>query len=120
MAQMPSTCPGCAEPLEVTRLTCPACAMQIEGRFALPELLRLERSDQEFVLAFVRASGSLKEMGATLKLSYPTVRNRLDEVIARLDASPATGEAARRKILDAIARGELSVKEAVKRLKEIA
>ncbi|MBE2281852.1 MAG: DUF2089 family protein, partial [Prosthecobacter sp.] len=30
------------------------------------------------------ASGSLKEMAALLKVSYPTVRNRLDEVIAKL------------------------------------
>jgi hypothetical protein len=37
----------------------------------------------------VKASGSLKEMAALLKVSYPTVRNRLDEVIGRL-RSPET------------------------------
>jgi hypothetical protein len=120
MPQLPNNCPGCSGPLEVTRLTCHDCAMQIEGRFALPDLLRLNREDQEFILAFVRASGSLKQMGAKLGLSYPTVRNRLDELIARLDARPDTSAAARREILDAVARGELSVKEAAKRLEELS
>jgi hypothetical protein len=93
--------------------------MQIEGRFALPDLLLLEREEQEFVLAFVRASGSLKEMGEQLKLSYPTVRIRLNEIIEKLKAPGPDGEAKRHRILDAIARGELSVKEAAKKLKEI-
>ena len=119
MPQMPNKCPGCAGPLEVSRLTCPDCAMQIEGRFPLPELMRLERADQEFIAGFVRASGSLKEMGEKLGLSYPTVRNRLDEIIARLEATPASGQAERRRLLDAVARGQLSVKDAVKRLEEI-
>ena len=33
---------------------------------------------------FIRASGSLKEMAAILGVSYPTVRNRLDEIIGKL------------------------------------
>ena len=68
---------------------------------------RLGRVSQ-FVLAFVRASGSLKEMGEQLKLSYPTVRIRLNEIIAKLKRRPPSGEAKRHRILDAIARGELS------------
>jgi hypothetical protein len=32
----------------------------------------------------VKASGSLKEMAGILKVSYPTVRNRLDDVISKL------------------------------------
>ena len=93
--------------------------MQLEGRFELPELLRLTQEDQAFVLAFVMASGSLKEMGAKLGQSYPTVRNRLDEIIAKLGAKPSTAESDRRKVLDALAKGTLTVKEAAKRLKEV-
>ncbi|MBQ1953883.1 MAG: DUF2089 family protein, partial [Alistipes sp.] len=33
-----------------------------------------------------RCSGSIKEMAARMELSYPTVRNRLDDVIATLTA----------------------------------
>ena len=39
---------------------------------------------QAFVLDFVMCSGSLKEMASRMGLSYPTVRNRLDDIIARL------------------------------------
>jgi hypothetical protein len=44
----------------------------------------LPPEEQEFILEFIKASGSLKEMAAILKVSYPTVRNRLDEIIEKL------------------------------------
>lgn len=116
---MPTTCPACSGPLEVTRLACQACDTNLEGHFEFPELLRLDRDDLSFVLAFVRASGSLKEMGKQLGQSYPTVRNRLNDIIARLDEVERDVDAARREILDQIAAGSLSVKEGAKRLEEL-
>jgi hypothetical protein len=118
MARLPVQCPSCSSPLSVARLRCTSCAIQLEGDFHLPALLRLPEDDLAFVREFVLASGSLKAMAQIRKLSYPTVRNRLDEIITRLQQSPDTGER-KREILDAIASGELSVKEAVSRLKEI-
>ena len=50
----------------------------------MPLLASLSRDDQDFILDFIKASGSLKEMAALLKVSYPTVRNRLDEIIDKL------------------------------------
>ena len=35
-------------------------------------------------MSFVLSSGSLKEMALRYRVSYPTVRNRLDELIERL------------------------------------
>ena len=52
--------------------------------FPLPVLASLSREDQEFILEFIRLSGSLKDMAQHMKVSYPTVRNRLDEIIGRL------------------------------------
>ena len=40
---------------------------------------------EQFVLDFVKSSGSLKEMAHKLGLSYPTVRNRLDDIISQLN-----------------------------------
>ncbi len=119
MSRLPSSCPACSGALVATRLSCASCEMQIEGRFEFPELLRLSREDLDFVLSFVRTSGSLKEMGRLLGLSYPTVRNRLDEIIGRLSAAARDRTAERRAVLDAIASGELSVKEGARRLEEI-
>ena len=47
-------------------------------------LHRLEPEDLEFVLRFVLASGSLKEVASGYGVSYPTIRARLDRLIGRL------------------------------------
>ena len=119
MPQMPSDCPGCSRPLEVTRLACPACDIQLEGRFLLPELLQLDGVDLQFVVRFVLASGSLKEMARVYGQSYPTIRNRLNEIIARLTPTQRPGANERHAILDAIARGEIDVAEGARRLEEV-
>ena len=119
MARFPSECPACSGSLDVTRLSCSACDMQIEGSFELPSLLTLPREDLEFVERFVRASGSLKEMAGIYHQSYPTIRNRLNDVIVRLEPRVDDAEKKRHEILDAISRGELSVREGAKRLEEV-
>ena len=50
----------------------------------------LSPEDQEFVLQFVKASGSLKQMAKLLDVSYPTVRNRLDDIIGKLEGIQST------------------------------
>jgi hypothetical protein len=53
--------------------------------------------DQGFVLEFIKASGSLKEMAKLLGLSYPTVRNRLDEVIELIKFTEKSGKEGKEK-----------------------
>ena len=89
MKCLPTTCPSCSGKLDVRRLRCEKCETEVEGLYPLPALASLPPDDQEFVLEFVKASGSLKEMAGLLKVSYPTVRNRLDEVIGKLNAHGA-------------------------------
>jgi hypothetical protein len=81
---LPTACPSCCGKLAVKRLRCERCETEVEGLYSLPVLTSLAQDDQEFILEFIKASGSLKEMASILKVSYPTVRNRLDEVIAKL------------------------------------
>lgn len=100
-------------------MVCPSCNTVIEGQFELPGLLRLAPDDLRFVEDFVRASGSLKHMAAAEQQSYPTIRNRLDRIIEQLTQRDQETETKKHNILDAIAKGKLSVKEAVKRLKEL-
>ncbi len=89
MKRFPVTCPSCEQQLQVKRLTCDRCGTEVEGIYPLPQLAALSAEDQAFICEFVKTSGSLKEMAALLKVSYPTVRNRLDEVIARLQPPSA-------------------------------
>ena len=85
MKQLPTLCPSCGSALAVKRLYCEGCGTEVEGEFSLPALTSLSADDQEFLLNFVRASGSLKEMASILSVSYPTVRNRLDAIIEQLN-----------------------------------
>ena len=91
MKKLPTHCPSCEERLAVKRLRCEACETEVEGLYTLPALAGLSVEDQEFTLAFIRASGSLKEMAKLLGVSYPTVRNRLDDVIDRLGSGVVAG-----------------------------
>ena len=87
MKRMPTTCPSCEGKLSVKRLRCEACETEVDGLYALPALANLNQDEQEFILKFIQASGSLKAMADHMNLSYPTVRNLLDEIIEKLNKS---------------------------------
>ena len=65
--------------------------------------------DLQFVRRLLLASGSLKEVAAGYGISYPTVRIRLDRVIAKVKASDAaTGaDAFERRVRGLVADGTL-------------
>lgn len=81
---LPVLCPSCGKKLNVHALDCPHCATHIEGEYRLPAFMLLPADEQRFILDSVKCGGSLKEMAAQLGLSYPTVRNRLDDLIEHL------------------------------------
>ncbi len=82
---LPCTCPGCLGQLNVKSLVC-GCGTEVTGNYELPALARLSPEEQSFVLLFVKQSGSLKEMSARLRLSYPTVRNMLNDLIKKIES----------------------------------
>ncbi len=84
---LPVICPGCHAQLKVKCLKCDNCQTEVSGHYELPPLALLSDADQQFVLRFVINSGSLKEMATELKLSYPTVRNMLNEIIEKLKSN---------------------------------
>lgn len=106
----------------MTRLACDTCKTQLEGTFELPALLRLAPDDLTFVLRFVKTSGSLKEMARQYGQSYPTIRNRLNAIIEQLGQAETAVErdAERHAILDAIAKGTMSVAAAERRLRGLS
>lgn len=83
--RLPVHCPSCSGTLDATELSCKSCETRIVGQYPLPVLLQLAREDQEFVLQFFLCSGSLKEMADRMGKSYPTVRNKLDDIIERVN-----------------------------------
>ena len=45
----------------------------------------LPPEDQRFITAFIKTSGSIKLMAEQMSLSYPTVRNILDDIIDKIN-----------------------------------
>ena len=88
----------------------------IEGEFEPPPLAVLTLEDQVFVAAFVRSHGSIKEMERLFGVSYPTVKNRLDRIGAALDFLEVRPVPLRTDVLERLARGEISVDDAVEGL----
>lgn len=84
VSKLPVSCPSCSGPLMVSQLSCPECHTTVSGTYPLPALLRLTPEEQNFILQFFMASGSLKQMAAQMGNSYPTVRNRLDDIIEKV------------------------------------
>ncbi len=119
-------CPICGQDTEVTALNCNSCGTKIEGHFRLCRFCRLTEDQKNFIETFIKCRGNIKEVEKELGISYPTVKNKLEEAANALgysnapDDSYADYEASerRKEILDKIGSGELSVEEALKQLKE--
>jgi hypothetical protein len=123
MHEVIGRCPICRSELHVTRLHCANCDTTVEGAFSLGPLLRLTDEQVRFVEAFIRNRGSLKDLGAELRVSYPTVNSRLNDVLVALgygdrakgidpqDGNPMTPER-RRELLTDVREGRLSAEEA--------
>jgi hypothetical protein len=76
----------------------------------------------DFVETFVRLEGKITHMEKELGLSYPTIRNRLHDVIRSLGYEPGGDESLpeneRRQILDDLDSGKISADEAIQRLNQ--
>ena len=147
MNPMVSKCPVCGGDLVVTRLACPSCETTIEGSFQpvgggasgafTPEQLkwlmpfsRLNIEQLQFILTFVRCEGRFNRMEEELKLSYPTLRNRMNDILRSMGYEPVREEAQqpavtlpnaaeRKKILDDLDKGVITLVEARRRLKGV-
>lgn len=108
-------CPDCKLPMKLSKAVCPPCGVSMDGDFQVSPLGKLSLEDQAFVMAFVRHHGSLKRMESLFDISYPTVKNRLNAIAAALDKS-FEAPTPNVYVLEQLARGELTVDEALERL----
>lgn len=94
----------------------------MEGHFAPTRFALLDPEQLDFLDTFLRARGNIREVERELGLSYPTVRSRLDSLLEALglrDSAPEEpGADARREVIDALGRGEITAEEAIKRLRQ--
>ena len=131
MNQLLTKCPICNGELAVTRLYCPLCDTTIEGHFSPGRNLfaNLSPEQMQFALTFIRCEGRFNRMEEELNLSYPTLRNRLNDVIRTLGFEPGREEPQpqavrlsaddRLRILDDLAQGKISSEEAQQQLRGV-
>jgi hypothetical protein len=137
MLKMFDCCPGCGGPLVITECKCTRCQLELRGEFVPGQFAVLSDDQLTFVRGFLRVRGNLSEMEKLLGVSYPTIRNKLDEVNQALDRaetrpqpSPATAspepeagpvppDERRRAILRQVAAGDLPPAEGLEKLKNL-
>lgn len=125
MNQILNQCPVCKSELVVTRLFCLNCNTTIEGHFH-PEtnlFAPLSPEQMQFLLTYIRCEGRFNRMEEELNLSYPTLRNRFNEILRSLGFEPGREEIPvrltaedRMRILDELAEGRISSEEAQQRI----
>jgi hypothetical protein len=135
-----SDCPSCHGELEIRELYCPACDIQMRGRFDAADgspFAQLSDEQEAFLRLFVLSRGNLSDVERSLGVSYPTVRSKLDDLINAVSAGEATQAAVtgrppagdsttsersltRSEILARVADGRLSTDDGMALLKQMA
>lgn len=126
----PGRCPICQHDLHVNRLKCTHCHSIIEGDFCTCKFCLLPNDQLDFLEIFVKCRGNIKDIEMELGISYPTVRNRLDNLIETLgyrveksdpvDGSPLQdGKKQRQDILSSLENSEITPQEATLLLKKM-
>lgn len=108
----------------VSEVTSEESGVTLRGRFAIPRFARLNEEQSRFLETFLRCRGVLSSVEKELGLSYPTVRNRLDQLLTALDLPSAPAHATeapnleeRRRVLDLLERGEITPEEAKEKIR---
>ncbi len=83
--KLPVICPSCETKLQVSQLKCEHCNTVINGNYKLPLFLQLSEEEQLFILNFFLSSGSIKAMAKQAAVSYPTMRNKMDDLIEKIE-----------------------------------
>jgi hypothetical protein len=70
----------------------------------------LSDEEREFVRRFLLSSGSLKALADEYGVSYPTVRSRVDRLIAKVEAAtdPKVADPFQRKLRVLVADGQIA------------
>ncbi|MDO5717815.1 MAG: DUF2089 domain-containing protein [Tissierellia bacterium] len=112
------TCPICNRDLVIREYECNRCHTNIRGHFRQDKFSKLSQEDKDFIEIFVRKRGSIKEIEKELGISYPTVRNKLDQVISAL-GHKVEKDQSKIEILNLLNNGEITSEEAADMLENL-
>ena len=96
----------------------------MEGRFFAGPFSHLSSEQMAFIELFVKNEGKITHMESELGLSYPTIRNRLHEIIRAMGYEPGKDDSSnlteedRRRILEELNEGKITSEEAMHMLRD--
>ncbi len=131
-----TACPACQGRLFPKLLKCSDCGLEVTTRYSGNEFADLGAEDLHLLRIFVLCEGRIRDMEASLGISYPTVKSRLAALRDRLglasdrlglvseaakSAPPTTSSepATARQILDQLADGTLTYAEALPKIRAL-
>ena len=115
---MINKCPNCGDQMVITSYRCNSCFTEVHGEFEVDSFSRLDEEDKEFIELFLQKRGSIKDVGEEIGISYPTVRNRIDKIVAKLGGK-VDKKSHRIDILNMLDNGEITTEKAKQLLEEI-
>jgi len=80
--------------------------------------LDLEEEEQEFLKRFILASGSLKQLAKYYKVSYPTVRIRVDKIIEKIKLKNYNQDSFKVKLMQMVIDEKVSLDSAKEIIRE--
>ncbi|WP_312649664.1 DUF2089 domain-containing protein [Aminipila sp.] len=112
-------CPVCSSKLTVTKLTCKKCNTVIENEFELSKFSYLTMEQLNFAEVFIKCRGNIKDVEKELGISYPTVRSKIEDLIASLGYAPIKEKTDNSsEVIDKLEKGEITAEEAINLLKK--
>ncbi|MDD3625705.1 MAG: DUF2089 domain-containing protein [bacterium] len=120
-------CPVCGKDLYIKELKCDSCGTEYKGKFEICDICKLPQDQIDFIRIFIKNQGNIKGVEKDLNISYPTVKNKLAQVIRALgfeiqiEIEEAEEELVkeRNKILSMLETGEISSDEALSKLNKL-
>jgi hypothetical protein len=110
-------CPVCSKQLVIREFYCGHCETEIRGSFVPNELNLLSGDQLEFVRVFLLAQGNIKEVEKKMGISYPTVKNKLAEIIEIINDNTKRHDDVL-NILEEIENGLVDVDEAIVKINQ--
>ena len=120
----PGKCPACGEEMYVSELKCDNCKTVVSGSFEGCAFCKLDNKKMEFLLIYLKNRGNIKDIEQEMGISYPTVRNLLDNLLSELNLIPSqtkeTGYVGKQKdIISKLSKGEITPQQAQELLRQI-
>ena len=90
MSKLISKCPNCQHNMNISVLRCPECGLEMKNDFSFSPFDQLNSDDYDFLLAFLRNRGNLKNLQNEMGISYLNARKKLDDLLFSLGIQETT------------------------------